>query len=359
MNMKIGWYREVLELEPDSRLFLPLARLLAEEGEVEEACRVLREGLHRHPTFLEARLAYVDLLGRARLDDEGKKQLESLVSSLAAHNGFWQTWAAGTADRGELDASLAIRLLALVARGVKLDFADILRRGIESLEAECRAFDLQDKMGDQSRIPSAGAFPAQGLAAGQDIADEPVTRPVATPLKPAHAAGAPQAATAIAAQAALAGEEMFASRQEEPEVFELTDPVTPPAMDLAEQDQTEPDMTQLETAGDAAPEGDDGPWPPRTRTMAEVLAEQGDIDAACDIYSELEARAKNPAEAMEYGARREELLARRRDMEAQRALDGADEDETPDEQTPIPARLGPESLGMLNALVNSLQSRVH
>ena len=28
MNMKIGWYREVLELEPDSRLFLPLARLL-------------------------------------------------------------------------------------------------------------------------------------------------------------------------------------------------------------------------------------------------------------------------------------------------------------------------------------------
>ena len=374
MNMKIGWYREVLELEPDSRLFLPLARLLAEEGEVEEACRVLGEGLVRHPTFLEARLTYVDLLRRARLDDEGKRQLESLVSSLAAHDGFWQTWASGTADKGELDASLAIRLLALVVRGVKLDLADILRRGIESLEAECRAFDLQDKMGDQ-----AGILPvAREKSARPGPADEPLARPMATPLKPAHAnahaaaSAVPQAAGPALANAAPAGEDLVASSAEARDVsdiFELTEPAAVAAQDRAASvmEQAEQDVPQIadasfvEGADDEASEAgdDEGPWPPRTRTMAEVLAEQGDIDAACDIYSELEARAANSAEAMEYGARREELLARRRDMEAQRILDAADAVEDRDDPAPIPARLGPESLGMLNALVNSLQSRVH
>ena len=39
---KINWYREVLELEPGSRVFLPFARLLVEQGCSDEAAAVLR-----------------------------------------------------------------------------------------------------------------------------------------------------------------------------------------------------------------------------------------------------------------------------------------------------------------------------
>lgn len=365
MNMKIGWYREVLELEPDSRLFLPLARLLAEEGEVEEACRVLREGLLRHPTFLEARLTYVDLLRRARHDDEGRAQLESLVSSLAAHDGFWQTWAAGAADSGELDASLAIRLLSLVVRGVRLDFADILRRGIESLEAEYRAgeFDLQHKMGDQTGARQAGQL-----------------HPVATPLRPTRSTAPVSPVPTAAAVSATPVQEALAAQACEPAAASpLADPVSANPEGEHREPQARPGE-ELEPAVEAAQEpadpagaeqassmaladgdgadgvADDGPWPPRTRTMAEVLAEQGDIDAACDIYAELEARARTSTEAAEYAARREEL--RRRALETQSDLESEAADMDRDEH-PAPARLGPESLGMLNALVNSLQGRVH
>ena len=56
MMDKIEWYREVLELEPSSKLFFPLARLLVEDGQPEAALETLRRGLERHPEFLEARL---------------------------------------------------------------------------------------------------------------------------------------------------------------------------------------------------------------------------------------------------------------------------------------------------------------
>ena len=45
MMDKIEWYREVLELEPSSKLFFPLARLLVEDGQPEAALETLRRGL--------------------------------------------------------------------------------------------------------------------------------------------------------------------------------------------------------------------------------------------------------------------------------------------------------------------------
>ena len=48
MTEKIQWYKEVLELEPNSKVFFPLARLLVEEGHLDEAVAVLEQGLARH-----------------------------------------------------------------------------------------------------------------------------------------------------------------------------------------------------------------------------------------------------------------------------------------------------------------------
>ena len=56
MTEKIEWYKEVLELEPNSKVFFPLARLLSEAGRTDEAVEILEQGLARHEDFLEARL---------------------------------------------------------------------------------------------------------------------------------------------------------------------------------------------------------------------------------------------------------------------------------------------------------------
>ena len=49
-NPRIDDLRKRLEKEPGSRLFAQLAEELRKDGELEEAIRVAREGLQKHPT---------------------------------------------------------------------------------------------------------------------------------------------------------------------------------------------------------------------------------------------------------------------------------------------------------------------
>ena len=54
MMEKIEWYQEVLKLDPDSKVFFPLAKLLRESQQPEKAIDVLRAGLERASVYLEA-----------------------------------------------------------------------------------------------------------------------------------------------------------------------------------------------------------------------------------------------------------------------------------------------------------------
>ena len=63
-NPRIDDLRRRLDRDPGSRLFAQLAEELRKDGELEEAIRVSREGLHRHPAYPSARMT----LGRALLD---------------------------------------------------------------------------------------------------------------------------------------------------------------------------------------------------------------------------------------------------------------------------------------------------
>jgi uncharacterized protein HemY len=63
-NPRIDDLRRRLEKEPGSRLFAQLAEELRKDGELEEAIRVSRAGLQKHPSYPSARMT----LGRALLD---------------------------------------------------------------------------------------------------------------------------------------------------------------------------------------------------------------------------------------------------------------------------------------------------
>ena len=94
MMDKIEWYREVLELEPSSKLFFPLARLLVEDGQPEAALETLRRGLERHPEFLEARLFYIEQLYHHGQPEACVAEVTELGQLFASYPGFWQAWAA-------------------------------------------------------------------------------------------------------------------------------------------------------------------------------------------------------------------------------------------------------------------------
>lgn len=63
-NPRIEDLRKRLDREPGSRLFAQLAEELRKDGDLEEAIRVSREGLQKHPAYPSARMT----LGRALLD---------------------------------------------------------------------------------------------------------------------------------------------------------------------------------------------------------------------------------------------------------------------------------------------------
>ena len=90
MTEKIEWYKEVLELEPNSKVFFPLARMLAQENRPEEAVAVLEQGLTRHEEFLEARLFLIELLHASGRLEACEKQVGKLTKMFTTYAGFWQ-----------------------------------------------------------------------------------------------------------------------------------------------------------------------------------------------------------------------------------------------------------------------------
>jgi len=234
MQAKIEWYQEVLELEPGSKVFFPLARLLGQSGRADEAVRVLRQGLERHPEYTEARLLLVQLLGDAGDADACKAELVTLTPLFAAYPGFWQAWSEHSASE---DQAWGLRFLAACFRDPSFSLRDVLFGGLQA----------------HASGAAAGAFPS--------------AVPVMTPVEERAAADPASAVPEVAELAAslqqpASGAESMAGTSALPE---------------EEEDVEEPTV--------------------RTRSMADVLAEQGDVQSALDIYHEILERTPPGPEA--------------------------------------------------------------
>ena len=193
MKQKIELYREVLELEPGSRVFFPLAKLLIQDERSDEALDVLREGLLRRPDHLEARLLLVELLcgtdDEAGLDAE-MTQLERVFSSYPA---FWEEWSGRLSRRPESkDAAIAGRFFSLSLQGRPVNWADVIDQGLraftEGQPARPRVADMPDlSLGSQpaervARLEeSVSRMPHLSLSLSQE---QPAER---TPSGPQHA----------------------------------------------------------------------------------------------------------------------------------------------------------------------------
>lgn len=62
VQQKIAGFRERLVERPESRVFAPLAELLHETGQTEEALTLLAEGIRRHPDYVSAQVVEARLM---------------------------------------------------------------------------------------------------------------------------------------------------------------------------------------------------------------------------------------------------------------------------------------------------------
>ncbi|MFV0422102.1 tetratricopeptide repeat protein [Oleidesulfovibrio sp.] len=313
MNEKIKWYREVLELEPSSKVFFPLARLFSDNGQFAEAVETLRQGLDRHPEHLEARMLLIECLDSLGRELEADDEAEALSERLRKYPQFWQAWGRSMASRPDSrDASLALDFLAASFGDSPVSWAAVIEQGLRSLSADGCNASAESKTG-------GFASPAMSVSA-QDI--ESVAA----------------AAVTTEAQAGISSDEASDFIFEEPE------------SSAAEQVA---DVSGFSVSENAAEQGnddfdveDDEPLSLRTRSMADVLAQQGDIKGAMEILDEL------LAGTMDSEVRRD-ILARKESL----TLIGSASTSSKDAQAEQPLHSKHKLLTMLESLAERLEAR--
>lgn len=282
MKQKIEWYREVLELEPGSKIFFPLARMLAEDGQVVEAISVLRQGVARHADHTEARFLLVELLFQEG-DREGLwAEVDAVSAVLGGYPGFWQAWGERLgASPATRDAGLAVIFLAAYMRHDSLSWADIIASGLKGLLDEgpdsvhstiAPVVTSKREGGKAACVPRIVQNGSEKNEAPPTVEDAATARPVIT-FSPSNAVST------------TVGE-----KKKEGAPVELA--VVSSETQTPEDDESEE------------------PFSLRTRSMAEVLAEQGDIAGALEIYQELLDAASIDTEKKALSSRMAELKLR-------------------------------------------------
>lgn len=133
MNDKIAWYEELLVLEPNSKLFLPLAWAYIGQGRTEDAAGVLKKGLSFHPEHLEARLLLIQCLFDGRQRDAAVREARRLAAALSAHPVFWELWAEHGKESAAKDLALTLEVLARQIKGETVRWGDILELGLQAM----------------------------------------------------------------------------------------------------------------------------------------------------------------------------------------------------------------------------------
>lgn len=277
MKEKIEWYREVLELEPGSRIFFPLAKLLAEDGQTDEAVTTLRQGLSKHPDHVEARLMLVELLSRQQAMGAARREMDDLGTLFSSYPGFWQAWSEHLAKNPDMqDASVAMRFFSETLHGRKLDWTAVIEAGLKALllDGADGAARSPGSLEDRSPAPGKASQPATG---GKQAAAPKITGAFV-------ASGASQ-------EDSSAPTRVVSAKLKRPSLKKSA------AAPAASQDAKPVD------------DGAEEAFSLRTRTMADILADQGDFAAAADIYGELAGKASGDEQATLL-ARSEELRAR-------------------------------------------------
>lgn len=235
MTPKIEWYQEILEQEPSSRVFFPLAKLLFEAGEMDQALTTLKYGLEHHPEFLEARLFLIHLLYHVG-DMEGCSAEGVVIADLFnQYPDFWVAWGqAGTQAGGEF--GLYMGLMSTLVANPNLTLWEFLSQGLKGVSQKNISVLGTHAAGKQQNMASQGTSSRPFSDTMQKMQQSTVSGNIA--------------------EADIGGSHTYIEN-----VFSPNDTCTL-----------------------------------RTRSMAEILAEQGDIEGAIQIYKELEAQATTKEE---------------------------------------------------------------
>jgi len=281
MKEKIKWYKEVLELEPNSKLFLPLARLLSNSGQINEAIEYLQQGLVRYPEYVEARIYYIELLYTDNRTIQCQDQIENMTKLFIKYPSFWEAWGEYVISKGQSkELALALTFLAACFRDSNVNFSNIFEIGLSEFMLKKSAFMASKKNTNTSLFEAKDDFDKQGHNNLYDVVSQ-LKDSSALLEKTSQNYNNNKVKKADSGQASSKNIEMDSL----------------PNAELAQDNENEQHFSL------------------RTRSMADVLSAQGEIKKALDIYQELLHRASSEDETAELQERIDELLEQLKDFE--------------------------------------------
>ena len=292
---KALWYQEVLSLDPNSRIFLPYARLLSKLGRSGEAMDVLKAGLSRHPEFLEAKLFLIELLYASGHEAEAGFEADSIIDLLGQSPSFWRIWSRRPGLKADLAAMLVFFSASMQKNGHSL--ADVFEAGIAALSQEA------PQVSEKQIAPEPAPIPVP----------VPEPSPASIPATPE----APQSAPAAFTMPEDAQWYALDSVPEDDDIYDDEEVAAPPisALLFAQSAQAEQPSTSIEPQTEYVPSGNpvprgilEGKSSLCTRSMARVLEEQGASDEAANIYRELLESCTTSEEEAELKAKLASLL---------------------------------------------------
>lgn len=256
MDNKIQWYEEILALEPHSKLFYSLAVMYREAGFPEKVLTVLNSGLQHHPEHFPARLLAAQIYWEQGYQEEAARSLQPLVENLERTPCLWPLWAQ---QQGAEHVGTALQLAGVLVQEPTLQWETVLQAGLQAIAhsgtySEHVSAPVSDFVAgeDEAAVPQESESPGQQPVSASDP-DAGATSDPPPHTEPQAETGAPIAA--------------------------MWDDIGPQAPEA--ESQEEPASEQA---------------PVRTKTMAAILAEQGEYREAEAIYAELLARTSDAQE---------------------------------------------------------------
>ncbi len=89
---QIDKYKDVMQKDPYSREFLTLAELYRKLGVAEEATNILREGLKRHPDYVDARLAIARIYLTQGQVEDATREFEEVIRQTPKNLWLTNCW---------------------------------------------------------------------------------------------------------------------------------------------------------------------------------------------------------------------------------------------------------------------------
>lgn len=186
IDQQIERYRRLLERDPDSRVFAPLAEACRKANRVDEALEIAQAGVARHPTYASGRVALARAqLALERYEDAARELAEALVHApenalahrllgeartrLGNETGAFEAFARALALNPE-DAEAREALARLEARSATAAPEPAAPEADEAPEAAAALDDGSEFVHPEG--PPPGAEPGEPAGLADEAADE-------------------------------------------------------------------------------------------------------------------------------------------------------------------------------------------